>query len=67
VRFRWSRFATIFAPGIRRSRSQAMRHLQHRRWRLHEAFVKINGIKRDLWRAVDHIEHPVCLSLMGRA
>lgn len=27
---------------------------QHRRWHLDEVFVKINGVKHYLWRAVDH-------------
>jgi putative transposase len=31
-----------------------MRNFQHRRWHLDEVFVKINGVKHYLWRAVDH-------------
>jgi putative transposase len=31
-----------------------MRALGHRRWCLDEVFVKINGVKHCLWRAVDH-------------
>ena len=54
VRFWWNRFGTIFAAEIRRSRVQAMRHFRHRRWHLDEVFVKINGVKHYLWRAVDH-------------
>ena len=54
VRFWWNRFGTIFASEIRRSRVQAMRHFRHRRWHLDEMFVKINGVKHYLWRAVDH-------------
>jgi putative transposase len=54
VRFWWNRFGTIFAAEIRRSRVQTMRHFRHRRWHLDEVFVKINGVKHDLWRAVDH-------------
>jgi len=54
VRFWWNRFGTIFAAEIRRNRVQAMRHFQHRQWHLDEVFVKINGVKHDLWRAVDH-------------
>ena len=54
VRFWWIRFGTIFAAEIRRSRVQAMRHFRHRRWNLDEVFVKINGLKHCLWRAVDH-------------
>ena len=54
VRFWWNRFGTIFAAKIRRSRVQAMRQFQHRRWHLDEVFVTINGVKHYLWRAVDH-------------
>lgn len=54
VRLWWSRFGTILAAEIRRSRVQAMRHVQHRQWHLDDVFVKINGVKHDLWRAVDH-------------
>ncbi len=54
VRFWWNRFGTIFAAEIRRSRVQAMRSFKHWRWHLDEVFVKINGVKHYLWRAVDH-------------
>jgi putative transposase len=54
VRVWWGRFGTIFAAEIRRTRVQAMRHFRHRRWHLDEIFVKINGVKHYLWRAVDH-------------
>jgi putative transposase len=53
VRFWWNRFKTIFAAEIRRSRVQAIRHFRHRRWHLDEVLVTINGVKHDLWRAVD--------------
>jgi putative transposase len=54
VRFWWNRFGRIFAAEIRRNRVQAMRAFRHRRWHLDEVFVKINGIRHYLWRAVDH-------------
>jgi putative transposase len=54
VRFWWNRFGTIFAAEIRRSRVQAMRSFKHRQWHLDEVFVKTNGVKHYLWRAVDH-------------
>jgi len=54
VRFWWNRFGMIFVSEIRRSRVQAMRSFRHRRWHLDEVFVKINGVKHHLWRAVDH-------------
>ena len=53
VRFWWNRFGVIFAAEIRRSRVQAMRLYQHRRWHLDEMFVRINGVKHYLWRAID--------------
>jgi len=53
VRFWWNRFGVIFAAEIRRNRVQAMRAFRHRRWHLDELFVKINGVKHYLWRAVD--------------
>lgn len=31
-----------------------MRSFKHRQWHLDEVFVKINGMKHYLWRAVDH-------------
>ena len=54
VRFWWNRFGTIFAGELRRRRVKAMRSFRHRRWHLDEVFVKINGVKHYLWRAVDH-------------
>jgi putative transposase len=54
VRFWWNRFGTVFAAEIRRKRAKAMRAFRHRRWHLDEMFVKINGVKHTLWRAVDH-------------
>jgi putative transposase len=53
-RYWWKRFGTIFGAEIRRNRVQAMRSFRHRQWHLDEVFVKINGVKHDLWRAVDH-------------
>ena len=54
VRFWWNRFGTIFATEIRRNRVQALRQFHHRRCHLDEVFVKINGVRHCLWRAVDH-------------
>ncbi len=31
-----------------------MRAHRHRPWHLDEVFVKINGVRHYLWRAVDH-------------
>ncbi len=54
VRLWWNRFGPMFAGEIRRKRVQAMRQLTHWRWHLDEVFVRINGERHYLWRAVDH-------------
>jgi putative transposase len=53
VRFWWQRFGPRFAAEIRKRRIEGMRS-SHWRWHLDEMFVKINGEKRYLWRAIDH-------------
>jgi putative transposase len=53
VRFWWLRFGPIFAAEIRKRRIEGMRS-SHWRWHLDEMFVKINGERRYLSRAVDH-------------
>lgn len=54
VRFWWNRFDPMFSAEIRRRRVNRMRAGRHWRWHLDEMFVKINGEKHYLWRAVDH-------------
>ena len=54
VRLWWNRFGPMFAGEIRRKRVQAMRTCTHWRWHLDEVFVRINGERHYLWRAVDH-------------
>ena len=54
VRFWWNRFGPMFAAEIRRKRVDHMRTYTHWRWHLDEVFVKINGEKHYLWRAVDN-------------
>ncbi len=44
----------MFAAEIRRKRVQKMRAYSNCQWHLDEVFVKINGEKHYLWRAVDH-------------
>uniref|UniRef100_UPI003899D827 IS6 family transposase n=1 Tax=Roseivivax lentus TaxID=633194 RepID=UPI003899D827 len=53
VRFWWHRFGPMFASEIRKRRIEGMRSSRWR-WHLDEMFVKINGEKHYLWRAVDH-------------
>jgi putative transposase len=54
VRFWWNRFGPMFAAEIRQKRVNHMRAYTKWRWHLDEVFVKINGEKHYLWRAVDH-------------
>ena len=53
VRSWWNRFGPMFAAEIRKRRVEGTRS-SHWRWHLDEVFVKINGERHYLWRAVDH-------------
>jgi len=53
VRYWWHRFGPLFAAEIRKRRVEGMRSSRWR-WHLDEVFVKINGERHYLWRAVDH-------------
>ena len=53
IRFWWNRFGPMFANEIRRRRIEGMKSSRWR-WHLDEMFVKINGDRHYLWRAVDH-------------
>ena len=53
VRFWWNRFGPMFAADIRK-RASRMRAYSNWQWHLDEVFVKINGERHYLWRAVDH-------------
>jgi len=53
VRSWWLRFGPKFAAEIRKKRIEGGRSSKWR-WHLDEMFVKINGKRHDLWRAVDH-------------
>ncbi|CUK10556.1 Transposase IS66 family protein [Shimia thalassica] len=54
IRFWWNRFGPLFAAEIRRNRVHSLRAYSNWRWHLDEVFVKINGERHYLWRAVDH-------------
>jgi len=54
VRLWWNRFAPMFAADIRRQRVSRMNGFWHWCWHLDEVFVKINGERHYLWRALDH-------------
>lgn len=53
IRFWWHRFGPMFAAEIRKRRIESIKS-SHWRWHLDEIFVKINGERHYLWRAVDH-------------
>lgn len=54
IRFWWNKFGPMFAAEIRRKRVNRLRCYSNWRWHLDEVFVKINGERHYLWRAVDH-------------
>jgi putative transposase len=54
VRFWWHRFGPMLAAEIRRRRVDRMRKCRQWRWHVDEMYVKINGERHYLWRAVDH-------------
>ena len=54
MRLWWNRFGPMFAADLRRQRVCRMRGFRQWRWHLDEMFVKINGERHYLWRAVDH-------------
>jgi len=53
IRFWWHRFGPLFASEIRKRRIEGMKSSRWR-WHLDGMFVKINGERHYLWRAVDH-------------
>ena len=54
IRFWWNRFGPKFAAEIRKDRINRLRAHSNWQWHLDEMFVKINGERHYLWRAVDH-------------
>lgn len=53
MRFWWRRFGPQFAAEIRKRRVEGMKS-SHWRWHLDDIFVKNNGERHYLWRAVNH-------------
>ena len=53
VRFWWHRLGPLFAAEIKKRRVAGLKSSRWR-WHLNEMFVKINGERHYLWRAVDH-------------
>ena len=54
IRFWWNRFGPMFASEITRKRPNQARSHSNWQWHVDEVFVKINGERHYLWRAVDH-------------
>lgn len=54
VRYWWNRFGPVFAADIRKKRAERLRAWPQWQWHVDEVFVKINGERHYLWRAVDH-------------
>ena len=54
IRLWQNRFGPMFASEIRRRRIQQLRAFSRWQWHVDEVFVKINGERHYLWRAVDH-------------
>ncbi|WP_170336957.1 IS6 family transposase, partial [Ruegeria arenilitoris] len=54
VRYWWNRFGPMFAAEIRRKRVKQPRAFSKWKWHVDEVFVKVNGKRHYLWRAVDH-------------
>ena len=54
VRYWWNRFGPMFASEKRRKRVQQLRSYSKWKWHVNEVFVKVNGKRHYLWRAVDH-------------
>ncbi len=53
VRYWWLRSGPMFAGQIQKRRIEGMKSSRWK-WHLDEVFVKINGERHYLWRAVDH-------------
>ena len=68
VRYWWHRFGSQFASQIKKRRAGGMQ-ASHWKWHLDEVFVKINGERHYLWRAVDHEGEVLerCITQWGHA
>ncbi len=53
VRYWWNRFGPVFASESRRNRIQQLKAYSKWKWHVDEIFVKVNGKRHYLWRAVD--------------
>ena len=49
-----NRFGPLFASEIRKRRADRLKSSANWQWHLDEVFVKVNGVRHYMWRAVDH-------------
>ena len=54
IRFWRNRFGPLFASEIRKRRADRLKSSSNWQWHLDEVFVKVNGVRHYMWRAVDH-------------
>ena len=54
IRYWWNRFGPLFASEIRKRRADRLKSSSNWQWHLDEVFVKVNGLRHYMWRAVDH-------------
>ena len=54
IRYWWNRFGPLFASEIRKRRADRLKSSANWQWHLDEVFVKVNGVRHYMWRAVDH-------------
>ena len=54
IRYWWNRFGPLFASEIRKRRADKLKSSSNWQWHLDEVFVKVNGVRHYMWRAVDH-------------
>ena len=54
IRYWWNRFGPLFASEVRKRRADRLKSSSNWQWHLDEVFVKVNGVRHYMWRAVDH-------------
>jgi putative transposase len=54
IHYWWNRFGPLFAVEIRKRRADRLKSSSNWQWHLDEVFVKVNGVRHYMWRAVDH-------------
>ncbi|APO87250.1 IS6 family transposase [Marivivens sp. JLT3646] len=54
IRYWWNKFGPLFASEIRKRRADRLKASSNWQWHLDEVFVKVNGVRHYMWRAVDH-------------